>query len=217
MLHKNKITATRASMPFSEADAARIIESTATTTTGRRILISDQIISSLSLAEDLNRAYSSYLGWQDGWDQLPTSRQFDKQLRDAIVRTNKVQRTYEDLAIYLLRIAQVHPSQLVLTTEELLNETIDNLDIIQHNLILLKQTGRDDRVMGLSRDGKKAKAHFTGRLLPEIYSKHFGRPISRSTTPDGKPCGPMVRFVAACLKHLDIKATDESIVASRRN
>ena len=50
-----------------------------------------------------------------------------------------------------------------------------------------------------------------GVSLPLVFEWHFRERAGRSRAKDGKPSGPMVRFISATFKELGLRYSDESI------
>jgi hypothetical protein len=54
----------------------------------------------------------------------------------------------------------------------------------------------------------------TGRLLPDVYSKHFRKEARISRSPNGTLGGPYIRFAHQALAELKIECSDETIASA---
>lgn len=201
---------------FSENDAQNIIQKTITTPKGKSRSF-PKFPDPKTLAKDLNQAYREYLGFKDGWDKIPTSNQILKKLNDAKRKTERLFACYTALLPTLQHLNQVSPSPTSIALEENIEALIEEDLSICYSLIGA-ETARliDLKHAALKRTGKKSLTILVGQILPEVYEDNFGKKIGKSVDVNGKPSGPYLSFAGACLKHLDIKITDESILNALR-
>lgn len=222
---KGKADVNNSELPFfSTEDAKNIIDATIKTKSGKTkfktIPLNPQ-----KLAKDLNDAVNSFEGWKKFDDAGKSSRKIHQKIEKAKKYTEKTIQSYNDLLESMQNLETFDPSRLKSSTDELISSTITKLDLVYWNLCELPNEYKTKDKTKNKFNGAKAKTDFMGRLLPEVYSKHFEakqtifrdkdshQPISRDKD-SHQPGGPMLRFIKSCLKHLKIEATDESIASS---
>jgi hypothetical protein len=95
-----------------------------------------------------------------------------------------------------------------------INQLFFELQSLENELSsLAKQWRRKTDLPSSLKDRRPSKLEWmAGVALPLVYERNFARRAGRSRTPESKPSGPTVRFIAATLKQVGALYSDESIV-----
>lgn len=196
---------------FTKESASAIIDATITTGT-KQDRKPAAIPESNELAEDLNNAYRNYSGWKESFEIQPTPKQMDDSLTKVQKKTKSLIESLDELQNKLEAHESIHPSKTLFATNDIIEETIPNLEIILGYIDLLNSKPKTS-IPTASRS-PKAETDLVRRLLADVYSTHFQAKVGISRTPDGFPSDPMLRFIRSCLSHMDLKLTDEAIASA---
>lgn len=165
-----------------------------------------------ALAKDLNEGFKTYEDWKKGWNSISTKKQIAQRLEHAIKSANKTHESYEQVITDIHALLQIKPTKLLMNTEDMISETIVDLELITENLSLTLDKVLNDNHEALESRKRLAETDFVGRILPEIYNKNFGIPakISRPSH-GGEPTGPTIRFICACIEKTGLTYKPEAI------